>query len=181
MRANAVHMDQHPDAQQLFADQVREIQERYPRAHALLLNWAKWSRETRGIFPRVEVWSGWSMGLPIEEWGAAGAHGVEDTTRRKRSEPLKDVKPDPVDEGQSLERQAIELDIVLTCSDFPSVWRQVVKAAYCYKRVPLEEHAYPQEAGITNPDDFLAMFEACLEYLEIGDLTPQAALAHFTG
>jgi hypothetical protein len=162
--------DRASEWQLVFTGQVREIQARYPNAHASLLNWARWTREIKGIYPGLEVWRGWNMGKPIEGKEIDGSHGAndEDIANRKRSEPLKEVKADPLDDGvPSLERSAIELDATLTCSDFPPIWRKTIKAAYCYKRVPVAEHQYPIEAGITNPDDFLAIYDACLAFLDV--------------
>ena len=162
MRINALQVDW----REVYAGQVREIQARYTHAHAALLNWARWTREIKGIYPCLAPCHIWTMGKPDEGHAGEDDHGAGDTTHRKRSEPLTEVKSDPLDEEESLERIAVELDVRLTHADFPTTWRMVIKAAYCYKRVPIAEHQYPHEAGFSNPNDFLTVYDACLAFLD---------------
>jgi hypothetical protein len=148
------------DLSEEFVLRVRGLQAIYPEAHAALLNWANWSRDRSGIFPRgvtpPSIWNEYDQeGAGKDGWGE----------EQEQMPPAEDV-PVKAEAAEKLpydEKAGTILDERLHGpGGLGSDWRLVLKIAYVSRDLP--ESQFPRACGCP-PHAFAERLESCLMFV----------------
>ena len=145
------------DMSEVFTAQVRALQAMYPEAHEALVNWGRWSRDRRGIFPaegRTHIWDAFDRA----EWDRTG-YGDQEADEQRLE--VGDRKAERLEEEYD-EKAGFDLDErIHSPGGLPDYLRLVIRAAYVTRETP--EDQFPNMCGCT-PQAFMERLEMCLAF-----------------
>lgn len=116
----------------LIIQGIRELQSTHDRAHQALMNWAKWSRDRRGIYPPGVVPPAIWNDAPVSKWEHEEI--PEKTERQVLQAPEKGDRPE---EEEHDEKSAVILDERIHApGGLPEYLRSVLNVAYITRYTP---------------------------------------------
>lgn len=136
---------------------IRALQEMHSRAHQALLNWSRWSRDRRGIFPAISkphIWQEYKQS-EADDWGED--HAV--SNERLAQDDRKTERPE--DEAYD-EKAAQTLDERIHSPMAPLYLKQLLRTAYITRDVP--EYQFPRACGCP-PHAFTERLENALIFV----------------
>jgi hypothetical protein len=125
-------------SQELERAEIRAIQGLYPTAHQALMNWGRWSRDRRGIFPSENPPpSAIYDAINRSEWDKDGYGEVEADAERLA---VDDRKAERADTEPYDELKGYELDVrIHAARDMPEYFKSVLRVAYVTAEVPEDQ------------------------------------------
>jgi hypothetical protein len=152
------------NAQELERAEIRAIQSLYPKAHDQCVNWGRWSRDRRGIFPSENPPPSAVYDIiRRDEWDKDGYGEQEAEPERLATDDRKAERAadEPYDELQGYEFDTR----IHQARDFPAYLRSVLKAAYVTREVP-EDQFHRHTNPPCNPAQFREWLAQALAWVE---------------
>ena len=145
----------------LICERIRSLRDAYPNADSALQNWAKWSRDRRGIYPAGIVAPAIYNEAPTNKWEFDEPLDYN-PYQHIHAAPEKGDRPEDEDYD---ERTAVALDErIHSPGGLSETLRSALEVAYVTRYTP-EDRFHRLTNPPCQPDAFRERLETCLQFV----------------
>jgi hypothetical protein len=145
----------------LITQAIRDLQDRFSKEHQALVNWSKWSRDRRGIYPAGITAPAIYDQAPTSKW----EFEEPDYDAYHRIHMVAAEKGDKVEEEEYDEKTAVVLDErIHGPGGLSEAHRSALEVAYVARYIP-EDQMHRKCSPPCQPHGFRERLEECLRFV----------------